>query len=110
MFSPKFTDGQAADSGAAEAGSGSEIFENSQNGHSWSLPSTPKPENYAGNEQLALFFPSIKKSIFSKMIFSQYFWDFSTHQSKDFRDLGDPAMCPCLGQRDPAACLANPRK
>ena len=44
---------------------GSEILENMQNGRSWSLPSTPKPQNYAGNELLALFFPPRKNTIFS---------------------------------------------
>ena len=49
----------------------------------------------------------MKKNIFfSKIIFSQYFWDFSTHQSKDFRDLGDPAMCPYLPYAPPYGFLA----
>ena len=33
------------------------------------------------------------------MIFSQYFWDFSTPRVKDFRVLGDPAMCPYLSKK-----------
>ena len=34
----------------------SEILEKWQNGCYWSVPSTPKPQNYAGNEVLALLF------------------------------------------------------
>ena len=45
---------------------GSEILEKMQNGRSWSLPSTPKPQNYAGNDVLALFFPSRTKIFFSR--------------------------------------------
>ena len=85
---------------------GSEILGKMQNGRSWSLPSTPKPQNYAGNEVLAFFFLIKKKTFFFKNKISQYFRDFSTHQSKDFRDLGDPGVCPYLGQRNPTTCLA----
>ena len=35
---------------------GSEILAKMQNERSWSLPSTPKPQNYAGNDVLALSF------------------------------------------------------
>ena len=42
---------------------GSEILEKIQNGRSWSLPSTPKPQNYAGNDVhvlVLLFLPGKK--------------------------------------------------
>ena len=76
----------------------------------WTLlepPQHPQTRKLCGKRTISIIFSIKKKKVFfSKMIFSQYFWDFSTHQSKDFRDLGDPAMCPYLGQRDPRACQA----
>ena len=40
--------------------------------------------------------PTKKIIFFSKIIFSQYFWDFSTRQNPNIRDLADPGMCPYL--------------
>ena len=75
-------------------------LEKQQNRLFWSVPSTRKPQNYAANEVLALSFPPRKKIFFAKIIFSQYFWDFSTRQNPKIRDLADPGMCPYLATSD----------
>ena len=51
---------------------GSEILEKTQNGRSWSLPSTPKPQNYAGNDVLALSFHPRKIIFFDTDFFLSY--------------------------------------
>ena len=60
-----------------------QIGKNHQNGPSLS-PNTQKPQNYAANEVLALFFSAGKKRFFSKINFSHYFLVFSTGKEDDF--------------------------
>ena len=50
-------------------------------------PQTPK---LCGKRGISNIFPPKKKYIFlAKIIFSRYFWDFSTPQGEDFRDFSD---------------------
>ncbi len=63
--------------------------ENHGNWRCWRVPRTPKPQNYAGNEVLTLFFFPGKNAFFTKNNVSLYFLDFSTHQGNGFRDFGD---------------------
>jgi len=60
-------------------------------------PQHPQTPKLCGKRSISITFLTMKKTyFFTKIIFSQYFWDFSTPQSKDFRDFGDPGMCPYL--------------
>ena len=60
-------------------------------------PQHPQTPKLCGKRSISITVLTMKKRyFFTKIIFSQYFWDFSTPQSKDFRDFGDPAMCPSL--------------
>ena len=60
-------------------------------------PQHPQTPKLCGKRCISIPFSSTKKYFFyAKIIFSQEFWFFSDPQSEDFRDLGDPAMCPYL--------------
>ena len=66
-----------------------------KNNRCWSVNITPKPQNYAGNELLPVFFIPGKNVLFlQKSIFRNIFGDFYTPQAKEFCDFGDSAMCP----------------
>jgi len=69
----------------------------SWNRRCWSVPSTPKPKNYAGNEVLALlFFPEKMWFFLQKLFFRNISPIFLPPRVNDFRDLADPAMCPSI--------------
>ena len=51
-------------------------------------PQHPQTPKLCGKRSISITFITMKKHIFfTKIIFSQYFWNFSTPQSNDFRDL-----------------------
>ena len=60
-------------------------------------PQHPQTPKLCGKRSISIIFPTKKKMFFlAKIIFSQYFWDFSTRQNPKIRDLTDPGICPSL--------------
>ena len=60
-------------------------------------PQHRQTQKLCGKRCISIPFWATKKiHFFQKSFFSHEFWHFSSHQSKDFRVLADPAMCPYL--------------
>jgi len=68
-------------------------------------PQHPQTPKLCGKRCISIPFSPTKKNVFfAKIIFSRYFCHFLTPQDKDFRDFGDPAMCPSLPIFIPPVC------